>query len=405
MPTNSSGKKIKGGEGIYGPDTTVAGVTSAQIRPAMGKGDTAVDVPQVDIAQALNFFTQAADVQTKQNKMGLNFYTDSLKTAATQIKVGYANANNTLSPLALSARNALNEEMRMMGLDPISSTATAASEAAKLGYSADIQAKLDRAEKLRNPVQRAQAKQEILLDLQNNINIPITPSDDTTDIGKVANQGQQEQQNQLRAQFASNYDLTYSNEYDDGYTGDEVIGKLEATPGYQFALDQGTKAIERQGAAAGMLGSGNTLYALQDYGQGLAQSTYGAYMSNLSNIVAQGSGAIAQISANQAAEGGANADLSMALAQTGNQSAMLTGQAQAEALNNKARAFQEAAQFNAQMQYAGIQAPQNRQAALAQSAMAATPGIMNAQTAQAQQQYGFQQAAQASRQYFGNTYV
>lgn len=45
-------------------------------------------------------------------------------------------------------------------------------------------------------------------------------------------------------------------------------------PSYQFRLGQGQQALERSQAAKGMLGSGNILQALQDYGQGMASTEY-----------------------------------------------------------------------------------------------------------------------------------
>lgn len=46
------------------------------------------------------------------------------------------------------------------------------------------------------------------------------------------------------------------------------------TPGYQFALDQGTQAVQNSAAARGDLLSGNTATALTKYGQGLADTNY-----------------------------------------------------------------------------------------------------------------------------------
>lgn len=45
-------------------------------------------------------------------------------------------------------------------------------------------------------------------------------------------------------------------------------------PGYQFQLDQGTNALEKGAASRGNLLSGTEGTALQNYGQGLAQSDY-----------------------------------------------------------------------------------------------------------------------------------
>jgi hypothetical protein len=49
---------------------------------------------------------------------------------------------------------------------------------------------------------------------------------------------------------------------------------LRLTPGYQFQMDEGRRAIEGSRAASGLLNSGATGKALLDYGQGLADQTY-----------------------------------------------------------------------------------------------------------------------------------
>jgi len=53
-----------------------------------------------------------------------------------------------------------------------------------------------------------------------------------------------------------------------------TLAQAEATPGYQFNLQQGTRAIDENAAATGQLMSGNTGTALEQFGQGLAQNTY-----------------------------------------------------------------------------------------------------------------------------------
>lgn len=65
-------------------------------------------------------------------------------------------------------------------------------------------------------------------------------------------------------------------------------GAFQAGPGYQFALDQGTQAALRGASAAGMLNSGNTLAALSQYGQGLANQEYGSWLDRLSGASSQG---------------------------------------------------------------------------------------------------------------------
>jgi len=53
---------------------------------------------------------------------------------------------------------------------------------------------------------------------------------------------------------------------------------FEASPGYQFRLDQGQKQLEASRAASGMLNSGATGKALIEYGQGMASSEFDKYM-------------------------------------------------------------------------------------------------------------------------------
>lgn len=52
------------------------------------------------------------------------------------------------------------------------------------------------------------------------------------------------------------------------------IADFQASPGYQFALNQGLNAVQNSAAAGGSLESGRTLKALQDYGQGMANQEY-----------------------------------------------------------------------------------------------------------------------------------
>lgn len=51
-------------------------------------------------------------------------------------------------------------------------------------------------------------------------------------------------------------------------------GDLTQDPGYQFQLSQGNQALDRQQAAKGNYFSGSALKEAQDYGQGLADTTY-----------------------------------------------------------------------------------------------------------------------------------
>lgn len=68
---------------------------------------------------------------------------------------------------------------------------------------------------------------------------------------------------------------------------------LASTPGYQFAKTQGLEGVTNSAAAGGMLKSGNTLQALDQFGTGLADQTYQQAVGNLQNTVATGQAAAA----------------------------------------------------------------------------------------------------------------
>ena len=53
-----------------------------------------------------------------------------------------------------------------------------------------------------------------------------------------------------------------------------TMDDFQKDPGYQFRMDEGTKALERSAAARGGLSSGSTLKALTRYGQDYASNEY-----------------------------------------------------------------------------------------------------------------------------------
>lgn len=64
-----------------------------------------------------------------------------------------------------------------------------------------------------------------------------------------------------------------------------AFAAFRAAPGYQFGLDQGTKAVEASAAARGGLNSGATLKALQKFGNDYAdQQGYTPYMNKLASL-------------------------------------------------------------------------------------------------------------------------
>ncbi|MCB5205008.1 hypothetical protein LH464_21310 [Neorhizobium sp. T786] len=67
-----------------------------------------------------------------------------------------------------------------------------------------------------------------------------------------------------------------------------ATGAFQVGPGYQFAMGQGEQAALRGASAAGMLSSGNTLTALTEYGQGMANQEYGGWLDRLNGLSGQG---------------------------------------------------------------------------------------------------------------------
>lgn len=408
---------------------TGGGISGVTATKSSGKNDTMAGIPQVDNSQALQWFQQAADAQAKGYQEGLNYYSAALKNAGQAINAGMGQANATLRPMSSASNAAMNEQLKMMGLPPITATAPAADLAKGYGLSPQLQTQMANAERITDPIQRAAAKEQIIQGLQKSATLTSAdqavfidqakkelgappqlagiknpeafknPADLET--AKAYNQQQYAAQmaeynkkldtlvgqkgtdaynaNLQKVQELTNmYNNQYSPEAARGYTGAEVINKLEQTPGYQFNLDQGTRAIERQGAAKGMLGSTNTQLALQQYGQGLAQSTYQSYMQNLANITAQGAGATSQIAGNQYNTGQFQSQLQQAGGQAQMQTSRDIANAQASALQNQAQLYAQTAQYNAGLQNQAYAQQNAQQSQMAQQAISSAPGYMQA---------------------------
>lgn len=117
-------------------------------------------------------------------------------------------------------------------------------------------------------------------------------------------------------------------------TGGTEYRGFQATPGYQFQMDQGTAAVNALAGARGGLNSGRTMQDLTTFGQGLANQEYNNYLNRLTGMSGSGQAA-AGAQANAATN--AAAGVSNALSGIGNaQAAGAIGQANAwtGALNN-----------------------------------------------------------------------
>lgn len=73
----------------------------------------------------------------------------------------------------------------------------------------------------------------------------------------------------------------------------EAMGGFTASPGYEFARDEGLRGIERRAAATGTLRSGNTLRALTGVAEGLASQDFSTYYNRLADLAKGGQAAAA----------------------------------------------------------------------------------------------------------------
>lgn len=66
---------------------------------------------------------------------------------------------------------------------------------------------------------------------------------------------------------------------------------LRNYPGYQFSFDEGLRALNQSGASRGLLNSSSTIRNATQFGQGMASSVLGDYLSRLSSISGLGENA------------------------------------------------------------------------------------------------------------------
>lgn len=95
--------------------------------------------------------------------------------------------------------------------------------------------------------------------------------------------------------------------------------------GYQFQLDQGMGAVTGNAATMGLLNSGGTAKALQQYGQNLSATTFDNYLQQLGFLSTSGQNQLNMV-ASTGASGGANAANAYMQGATGSANA-LTGSA------------------------------------------------------------------------------
>lgn len=108
---------------------------------------------------------------------------------------------------------------------------------------------------------------------------------------------QRRQYDQTRADYAPYRETGYkaldtlAGLYGVGPNRIDPTAALEATPGYQFNLAEGLKAIDRSNSARGALNSGGADKSRMRYAQGLASNTYESYANRLAQMAGVGQAA------------------------------------------------------------------------------------------------------------------
>lgn len=91
--------------------------------------------------------------------------------------------------------------------------------------------------------------------------------------------------------------LLYGQSYDpktgafSAISDEERMSQFQQSPGYEFRLNEGLKAVERRNAATGTLLGGNTQKELMNYGQNTASDEYGNYLNQLMGMLGVGQNA------------------------------------------------------------------------------------------------------------------
>jgi len=98
----------------------------------------------------------------------------------------------------------------------------------------------------------------------------------------------------------------------------KAMSTFQASPGYQYQLAQGLQGVDAGAAAKGMLRSGGTLKAEQEYGSNLANQDFSAYFGRLNGLTSLGSNSAANLASADTGTATqiANTDASAAAAQS-----------------------------------------------------------------------------------------
>lgn len=156
---------------------------------------------------------------------------------------------------------------------------------------------------------------------------------------------QRRQYDQTRADYAPYRETGYkaldtlAGLYGVGGTKIDPTAALEATPGYQFQMEQGLKAIDRSNSARGALNSGGADKARMRYASGLAASNYDAFANRLAALAGVGQSATGSTAAAGSAAANAITSAYGTNAATAGNAAIAAGNASASSYANMGSAI------------------------------------------------------------------
>lgn len=115
------------GKAIMGDTSAPAGggIPGLTASKGSGKDGKTGSVVQVDPTIAIEYFKQSAIANEKNELKGLQFYSAAVGEAITTVQQSTLQANSTLQPLSTASNQALNQQLRMLGMQPIQATANA----------------------------------------------------------------------------------------------------------------------------------------------------------------------------------------------------------------------------------------------------------------------------------------
>lgn len=121
----------------------------------------------------------------------------------------------------------------------------------------------------------------------------------------------------------------------------DAYARFQTSPGYQFRLDQGVKAVNNSLAARGLVNSGSEQKAINDYAQGQASSEFTNYANRLAQLAGFGSAATSGTTAAGTSAANAISNANIAAGQGAANAYTAAGTAQANALLGSASAYNQ----------------------------------------------------------------